>query len=77
MALDRSAVLSQLAALSGDLTNISGAPTGGKLHQARVTLASALAAAQLSVVHSQPTAAGSRSSPRSLVLLPVGTARVE
>jgi hypothetical protein len=55
--VDRSAVLSQLAALSGDLTNVSGAPSGGKLHQARVTLASALASPQPSVVHSQPAAA--------------------
>ncbi len=59
MALDRSAVLSQLAALTGDLTNVSGAPSGGELHQARITLASALASPEPSVIHSQ-TAASAR-----------------
>jgi hypothetical protein len=57
MALDRSAVLSQLAALTGDLTNVSGAPSGGELHQARITLANALASPEPSVIHSQPAAA--------------------
>jgi hypothetical protein len=54
MAQGRSAVLSQLAALTGDLTNVSGAPSGGELHQARITLASALASPEASVIDSQP-----------------------
>ena len=69
MALDRSAVLSQLAALTGDLTNVSGAPTGGKLQQARISLASALASPEPSVIHSQPPAAAplTRSLPETVL----------
>jgi hypothetical protein len=68
VALNRSGVLSQLAALTGDLTNVSGAPSGGKLQQARITLASALASPEPSVIHSQPAAAPLTDSLQETVL---------